>query len=194
MLKAPRDVPFSCRCGQIKGTLRGAAPSTGTHLECFCADCRAAEVYVGQPDTPSVTLFQTSADRFDIEQGQDQLAVFSFGEKNLLRWHASCCGSIMFNTLRNPKMGFASIRVPLLADQDAIGPVITKAFIKTASGKSKHHGMARFVYGILLRMAAVRLSGSWKQTPFFNMATLTPVREVQVVAKEDRARITENLR
>jgi hypothetical protein len=193
MFKAPRDISFACSCGQIKGTLRGAAPSTGTHLECFCTDCRAAEVYAGQPDIPSVTLFQTSADKFDVEQGHDKLAVFSFGEKNLLRWHAACCGSIMFNTLRNPKTGFASIRVPLLADQNAIGKVTTKAFIKTASGKSKHHGMARFVYGLLARMAAVRLSGRWKQTPFFDTASLKPVREVQIVSKEDRAKITASL-
>lgn len=194
MFKAPRDVPFNCSCGKITGCLRGAAPSAGVHLECFCKDCRAAELYCGQPDMPSAALFQTSPERIVIHQGVDQLAVFSFGEKNLLRWHAACCGATMFNTLRNPKMAFASMQVPRLADKDALGPVRTKAFMPATQGKPRHQGMARFVYAMLSRTIAARLSGSWKQTPFFDMKTLQPVADVKVVPKEERAQITAKLR
>lgn len=194
MFKSPRDISFGCSCGAIKGTFRGASPACGTHTECFCADCRAAEVFVGQPDVASATLFQTSPDRFDIHQGHENLAVFSFGPKNLLRWYAKCCGSTMFNTLRNPKMAFASIRTSVLTDLDALGPVTTKAFIKTPSGKPKHQGMARFVYGMLGRTIATRLSGRWKKTPFFDPTTLAPVAEVHVVSKEQRAEALAKLR
>ncbi|MCX8224641.1 MAG: DUF6151 family protein [Sulfitobacter sp.] len=194
MFKTPRDVPFRCSCGTITGTLRGASPAIGNHTECFCKDCRAAEVYSGQPDTPSVKIFQTTPDRIVFDQGADQLAVFSFGETNLLRWHASCCGSVIGNTLRNPKIAFVGIRTTLLTDPDTIGPVTTKAFLQTANGKSQHKGMARFVWGVFTRMAAARVTGRWKDTPFFNTETLKPVRDVQVVPKAKRAEITAQLR
>ncbi len=194
--QAPRDVAFRCSCGTIRGTLRGVAPSTGSHAVCYCADCRAAEVFSGQPDPAPdpVGLFQTSPDRVSFRQGHDQLAVFAFGPKNLLRWHAKCCGSIMFNTMRNPKVSFASIRTNLLEDQESLGPVIASAFIATASGKPTHKGLHRFIWGAFQRIVGARLSGRWKDTPFFNTDTLEPVRPVQVVDKAKRAQILASLR
>lgn len=193
MFKAPRDVPFSCSCGTVTGTLRGASPAIGNHLECFCKDCRAAEVYSGQPDTPSVALFQTTPDRIVFDQGADQLAVFSFGENNILRWHTKCCGSVIGNTLRNPKIAFSSIRVALLSQPDALGRVTTMAFYKTVKGKPQHKGMARFVWGVFGRVAAARVTGRWKDTPFFDTDTLKPVSAVHVVPKAERAEITARL-
>ena len=109
MPAAPRDLPFACACGTVKGTLRGVTPARGSHAQCHCIDCRAAEVYLDQPDPAprAIQLFQTTPDRFHFDQGFDKLSVFSFGETNLLRWYASCCGTPMFNTLRKPKLAFA---------------------------------------------------------------------------------------
>ncbi len=191
MGNTPRDVVFSCSCGTIKGVLRGVSPAAGTHAECYCSDCRAAEVYTGQPDpSPApVGLFQTTPDLVSFTQGYEKLAVFSFGRKNLLRWHASCCGSILFNTVRNPKIAFASIRTNLLQDTAAIGPSVASAFIPTPSGKPKHKGLGRFVMQAVPRITAARLSGRWKQTPFFDLETLEPVRPVQIVDRAKRAQI-----
>ena len=195
MFKAPRDVTFRCSCGSVQGTLRGVSTSTGSHIACFCADCRAAEVFAGQPDPAPepVTYFQTTPDRVRFDAGFDKLAVFSFGPKNLLRWQASCCGSPLFNTLRNPKIAFASIRTNTLDDQTAMGPVRATAFIPNPAGTPKHKGMGRIVWALFSRIAAARITGRWKQTPFFDPETLAPVREVQVVDKDVRAEIKASL-
>ncbi|MFT6089182.1 DUF6151 family protein [Sulfitobacter sp.] len=194
MFKKPKDVAFRCACGTVTGTLLGASPAVGNHLECFCKDCRAAEVFSGQPDTTSVAMFQTTPDRIKFDQGLDQLAVFSFGEKNILRWHATCCGSVIGNTLRNPKIAFSSIRTSVLVDTDAIGPVTTKAFLQQPGEKPRHKGMSRFVWGVLSRGIAARMTGRWKDTAFFDADTLAPVREVHVVPKAKRSEIGARLR
>jgi len=193
MFKKPKDVAFQCSCGTVTGTLLGASPAVGTHLECFCTDCRAAEVFSGQPDTPSVALFQTTPDRIKFDQGFDQVAVFSFGEKNILRWHAKCCGSVIGNTLRNPKIAFSSIRTTILTDTDAIGRVATKANLHTPGDKAQHKGMGRFVWGVLSRGLAARITGRWKDTPFFDADSLKPVRDVYVVPKDKRSEINAQL-
>jgi hypothetical protein len=122
----------------------------------------------------------------------DHLAVFSFGERNILRWYADCCGSILFNTIRSPKIAFASIRTDRLSDTDAIGPVIAEAFVTGKDGKQRHKGLSRFIFGLVTRIAAARLSGSWKDTPFFDAATLKPIRPVHVVPPSERRAILPN--
>lgn len=195
MFKAPRDVAFSCPCGTIKGHIRGASPSTGTHIACFCADCRAGDVFAGLPD-PSpepVRYFQTTPDRLHFDSGFENLSVFSFGPKNLLRWQASCCGSPLFNTLRTPKIAFVSIKSSALEDQAAIGPVRASAFIPNSAGTAKHKGMGRSVWAALSRIAAARVTGRWRKNPFFDAETLAPVCAVQIVDKDVRARIKASL-
>ena len=187
----PRDIPFACDCGTLTGRVRGGSPSTGTHAACYCRDCRAAELYKGQPDPAPgpVGLFQTAPHRLSLDTGLDHLAVFSFGEKNILRWYADCCGSILFNTVRSPRMAFASIRTDRLAYPEDIGPVVARAFMPGKDGKQHHKGLPRYIFGAVTRMAAARLSGRWKDTPFFDAQTLEPVRPVHVVSPAERKAI-----
>jgi len=185
------DLAFQCRCGALKGSVMGASPSVGTHAECFCASCRAAELYSGAPDPAPgpVGIFQTTPHRIELTSGQEHLAVFSFGEKNLLRWQASCCGSTLFNTPRNPKLSFVGIRTNLFADPTAIGPVVAQAFIAAAQGKTKHKGLLKVVGGALKRIAISRVTGRWKETPFFDPSTLEPTRAVTVLPKGTRDKV-----
>ncbi len=57
-------------------------------------------IHTGDPDPgdQGVTLFQTTPDKISFQQGQDRLAVFSCGLKNILRWQASCCNAALFTT------------------------------------------------------------------------------------------------
>lgn len=184
-----RDLQFSCECGTIRGRLRDIAPGDGTHAVCHCHDCRVAETYAGQPDpgTSGVGLFQISPDRIQFDAGLEHVAVFSFKERGLLRWHADCCGVTLFNTVRNPKIAFASLRTNRLAEPEAIGPVVGHAFMVGKDGKQRHTGLTRFVWGTLKRVALARLSGRWRQTPFFDADTGTPIRPVHVLSAEERA-------
>jgi len=196
MPAAPRDLPFACNCGTIKGTLRGVTPARGSHARCHCIDCRAAEVYLNQPDPApqAVQLFQTTPDRFDFDQGFDQLGVFSFGDKNLLRWYATCCGTPMFNTLRKPKLAFASIMTSALSDPAALGPIVGTGYIPTSSGKTRNEGLPRLIWGALSRAAAAKITGRWKTNPFIDPDTATPNRPVKIVPHDQRQAILDALR
>ena len=196
MADAAQDIPFSCPCGSLKGVLHGANRASGTHVVCYCDDCRAAEIYCRQPDPAPepVALFQTNPGNISFTEGKENLAVFSFGPRNLLRWQASCCGALIANTLRNPKLPMASIRTNLLATTDPIGPVRAEAFVPTPGKNTQHKGVIAIVSGTLRRMAVGRLSGTWKQTPFFDTEDATPVRPVTLVPKDVRAALTPGSR
>jgi hypothetical protein len=185
------DLPFSCRCGQVKGTLHEAASNVGTHVRCFCSSCRAAMIYTGDPDPgdQGVTLFQTTPDKISFQQGQDQLAVFSFGPKNILRWRAACCNAALFTTLRSPKIPLAALITRRLADATAIGPVKSQAFVPQPDGTSQHQGKLALFGGVLWRGLIARLTGRWRNTPFFDIKTRTPTAPVTVLTKETRTNL-----
>ncbi len=132
-------------------------------------------------------LFQTTPDRVEFHTGLDHIGVFSFSPNGLLRWYADCCGATLFNTLRNPKAAFSAIRVQRLADPAAIGPVRAHAFVGRPGGGYKHTGKAWFLLGLLRGPALARITGRWRDTPFFDIASGQPVRKVQIVDKGARA-------
>ncbi|WP_299282696.1 DUF6151 family protein [uncultured Tateyamaria sp.] len=182
------DLPFACDCNKLRGTLLGVSPDNGTRAECFCHDCRAAEVFAGQPDPApgAVQLYQTTPDRVRFDDGLDQLAVFSLSEKGALRWQAQCCGAMMFLTTRSAKVPFTSLRTDRLADDSPLGPIKARAFVRKPNGKRGHEGAAAFILGMLTRVLPRRLNGKWKQTPFFDAATNTPVRDIYLVSPAER--------
>ncbi|MGC1506512.1 MAG: DUF6151 family protein [Sulfitobacter sp.] len=188
------NVPFTCRCGKVQGTLHNVG--SGNHARCFCQSCRAADIFTGEtdPGADGVTLYQTTPDNITFDSGQDQLAVFSFGPKNLLRWQASCCGALMFNTLRAPKVPFAALRADRASNTADFGPVASRGFIPVEGGKHRHEGVGPLVFGMLWRAFIGRITGRWKQTPFFDIDTLQPVAEVQVLPKGEAARILSQVR
>ena len=182
------DVAFSCACGGLTGSIIDASPKTGSHAVCFCTSCRAGEVYSGAPDPAPdpIGVFQTSPHRINITSGQDQLAPFSFGPKNLLRWQAKCCGTAIFNTPRNPGLSFVAIRTTCLEETSTIGPVRSKGFIPTQDGKQRNEGLYALIFNAMCRMIGKRLSGRWKDTPFFDIETRRPIAPVTLVSKEER--------
>jgi len=183
------DLPFACTCNTLRGRLIGVSRSNGTRIECFCTDCRAAEVYAGQPDPApgAVQLYQTTPDKVRIDAGEDQLAVFSFSPKGLLRWQAKCCGAVLFNTVRTAKVPFASLRTDHLEDDSALGPVVAQAFVQKSDGKQGHKGGSKLLMTMVTRVLPCLISGRWKQTPFFDVETGKPSRDVRLISREERA-------
>jgi len=183
------DLAFACTCNKLRGTLRGVSPHNGTRIECYCHDCRAAEVFARQPDPApgGVQLYQTTPDRIRFDAGLEELAVFSLSDTGILRWQARCCGATLFNTLRSPKTPFASFRTDRLEDDQALGPVKARAFVRKPGGKRGHQGLVHLIWGILRHVLPRRITGRWKETPFFDMATGKPVRKVRVVSDQEHA-------
>jgi hypothetical protein len=185
------DVPFSCSCGEIKGTLHHVTPRNGNHVRCYCAACRAAVLYTTGEDvgTNGVDLYQTTPDKISFQQGRSNLGVFSFSPKKLLRFRAMCCGVQMFTMLPTPKFALAGVMTNLLEDKTAIGPVAMEAFVPQPDGSTKHSSTLRLYGGTMWRALVARISGRWKQTSFFDITTGKPVAEVYLLTKEERANL-----
>lgn len=189
---AGKDLRFACDCGALTGTLLGVDARNGNRVDCYCTFCRDAEIYSGKPNPAPgpVALYQTQPFRVRFDSGQDQLAVFSFSPKGLLRWQAKCCGVTLFNTLRAPKIAFSTIMLDRLDDPSSLGPARTRASIQMPGGKEKNEGMGAAIWNLLSNALPARVTGKWKDTPFFDIATGQPVAEVYVVPQADRAALT----
>ncbi|MBK0327638.1 hypothetical protein I5535_10035 [Rhodobacteraceae bacterium F11138] len=182
-------VAFSCNCGTVSGHIAPTARRSGTHLICHCRDCQAAERYLGQqdPSGTGVDLFQTTPDTITLDTGADRLAVLRLGPKGPLRWYADCCKAPLFNTLARPGIPFATVLVARIADPAPLGPVIAHGFVPQAGGPPKHRGAGVMVWRFFTRMGAARLSGRWRQTPFFDLDTGEPTAPVHQLTREERA-------
>lgn len=184
---------FSCSCGALRGEASEAGIKTGLHLVCHCADCRANELYHGRPDPAPdpVALFQLAPDSITITSGAEHLRAIRLGPRGPLRWYTACCGTPFANTLAKPGLPFAGMRADLFQDKSALGKIRARAFIPSAlPGKPPQtKGGAAMAWGILSRMLAARLSGRWKQNPFFDADTGRPVAEPELISKERRAQL-----
>lgn len=179
---------FSCNCGAVQGHLDASAAKTGGHLVCYCPDCRAAERYLGQPDPAPgpVDILQTTPDVIHITAGTEHLGMFRLGPRGLMRWYATCCNAPLFNTLKSPKLAFAGVSVARLKEPERLGPIIAEGFVPQPDGKTKHVNGGRAAFGLFSRMIAARLSGRWKETPFFDVETGHPTVTAKVLSKEER--------
>ncbi len=188
------DIPIRCSCGQLKGVLKDVTRSKGSHAQCFCSSCRAAELHLGQADPAPgpIDVFQTNPHRVQLTEGTEHLAVFAYDGSNLRRWYASCCGTPMFNTFKSPRIPFVGIRTSCLPEKDALGPIIAQGSIPTPDGKERHQGVPKLVWRLMKRVLADRLTGRWKQTPLFDIATGKLTREVTVLPKGTRQKLLEN--
>jgi len=164
-----QDVMFSCKCGTVRGRLCDVDAKSGMALTCHCSYCRAAEVHLGQPDPApdGVTLYQTTANIVQFETGREAVSAFRFNPKGMIRWHATCCGSPLFNTMAHPGTGFASLVVARVDTPDALGPVRTVLGKRNAAGKESYRGVMPLVLAMMIRTVRMKLSGDWRKTPFF---------------------------
>ncbi|MEY8839213.1 DUF6151 family protein, partial [Cribrihabitans sp. XS_ASV171] len=180
---------FACECGALRGHMDEAALRHGLHIVCHCADCRAAEIHLGRPDPfpAPVDLYQTSPDFIHIDEGAAHLGLFRLGPKGLLRWHATCCGAPLFNTLASSRLPFVGVLTARLDAPERLGPVRGKGFVPQPGGKSRHEGGGAIAWGVISRMISARLSGRWRRSPFFDLETGEPVAPAQVLTREARA-------
>ncbi len=185
------DTPlgFSCDCGAVRGHITAPAVAAGTHVVCHCADCRAAQLHLGQPDPAPdpVDLFQTTPDAVTFEAGADKLAFFRLGPRGMMRAYASCCNAPLFNLPGNPRLPFAGLHVARVDTPERLGPIITRGYLPQRDGGTRHKGAGRMALGLAVRMAASGLSGRWRVNPFVDPETREPVAAPRVLTREERA-------
>ncbi|MEM7740902.1 MAG: DUF6151 family protein [Pseudomonadota bacterium] len=123
------DISFSCSCGALTFEVAAVSPKTGTHVHCYCTDCQAFATFLGHGDEVldelgGTEIFQFVPSRLRVTSGAEHLAVLRFGEKGLMRWYASCCGTPIGNTSATPAVPIMGIVDPsnrALDKEKAIG-------------------------------------------------------------------------
>lgn len=182
-----RGLGFGCSCGAVRGTVHTTPPARGNQLQCHCDDCRRAIVWLGQPDPgpDGVCYFQTAPSFVTLVAGHEKLGAFTWKSPRLVRWYAACCNTPLFNTLDSPKWAFASIMVARLDDPASLGPVTAHAFVQKSNGKRGHVKALGFMWGFARRVAGARLTGSWRETPFFDDQG-RPRAPIRKLTKADR--------
>ncbi|MBO9449999.1 hypothetical protein J7426_07020 [Tropicibacter sp. R16_0] len=191
MARGTDPLGFSCGCGALKGHVTAEGVRSGSHVVCYCPDCRAGELYFQQPDPAPgpVDIFQLSPDTVVIDQGAEHLAAIRLSPNGMFRWYAKCCDTPLCTTMKSAKTPFAGMSVNRFDDPDRLGPVVSKGFVPAPDGSRKHETAYRAAWPLIKRMVVARLSGRWKHTPFFDAHTNEPVVEPRVIDKSERAQL-----
>ena len=192
---------FQCRCGQVTGEV--ADTRSALHAVCYCRDCQAYAHHLGQADAvldalAGTEVVGTHARNVSLTGGTDQLACVSLTGKGLLRWYARCCHTPLANTGRDWRMPYVGLVHSCLRPlgSEPLGPPAfqpVQMHLETAGargGKPPALGgwrQARALLGFMPRIAASRLTGSYRRTPFFDGAGV-PVAAVQVLSPAEHAR------
>lgn len=195
--------PLRCRCGTLRGLVH--RPETARRAICHCRDCQAAARFLGEPartlDAQGGTDIAAilPAD-LAFSAGTEAIACFSLSPAGLLRWYAGCCRTPLANTPRNPQVAYVGLLHDVLdtppADLDAsFGPprvrVHTESATGSVPGSSRLAGAATMLH-LTRRLLVARLGGGWRGNPFFPDGTARPLREPQVLSREQRSALMEN--
>jgi hypothetical protein len=192
--------PLTCRCGKLKGEV--AHPEKANRGVCYCKDCQAFARFLGNPgeildENDGTGVVATQPEHVRFTEGVEHLACLSLSGNGLLRWYASCCNTPIGNTVRDVRVSFVTLvhtcleNPPGSLERD-FGPVRMRVNTKGAKSEVAATPVATvvLVLGLMSSMLRARLSGSYKQTPFFDPASGTPVVPVVVLTAEERARAT----
>jgi hypothetical protein len=192
--------PLRCQCGTLRGQL--SQPEKATRIVCYCKDCQAFARFLGKPDAildhlGGSDILAVHPQCVTFTEGQQALACMSLSPSGMLRWYASCCNTPIGNTARDLRMAYvglshACLEKPGSSITDAFGPVRMHTATKSATGPVTGSALAsvKTIAGIALSVIAARLSGSYKRTPFFNVAQGTPVATPKVLTPQERERLS----
>lgn len=193
---SPAVHSLRCRCGALRGHVE--LNDRSNRMVCYCQDCQAFARFLGPADQVldaqgGSDIVQLAPHRIKITQGAAHLAVMRLSSKGMLRWYAACCRTPVGNTMTSRNMPFTGLLAQCLETaplEAAFGPV--QGSVNTASAigepKPRAFGMAGSLLRILGMVAGSRLSGRYKNTPFFT-ASGAPVAEPTVLSVEERARL-----
>jgi Family of unknown function (DUF6151) len=192
--------PIRCRCGKLQGEV--SHTELGTRAVCYCRDCQAFAHYLGSPqdilDALGGTEVVAVAPRWvSFTAGAEQLVCMSLTERGTLRWYARCCRTAIGNTPRNPRMSHvglihACLRAPTGTLDDPFGPVRMRVNRQSAKGRPPATPVAAFAIAMLRYLGLLawsRVSGKYKQNPFFDAATGRPRVEPYVLSKAEHEKL-----
>ncbi len=194
-----QDVETRCKCGEVRGRLRGASPQTVNHMTCYCDDCQAFAHHLGRADLldehGGSVIVQVAPRSLTFDRGADRIEGVRLSPKGLYRFYASCCKTPVGNT-PGPSIPFIGITDELLrgaADvrfEDVFGRsragTLEKFAIGTPSGTSRRDQL-RMLAHVLPLLLGWKLRGRGWPHPFFDQKTKEPRAPVSILPATERA-------
>jgi hypothetical protein len=187
-----QDISLHCSCGAFQAVIHAPGPSTDNHGICYCVDCQAFPRHLGQAErcldaAGGTDLYQTQPSKVEITAGAEHLAVLRLAPNGLYRWHTRCCNTPIGNTMGSPKLSFVGFLTCNFVEAE-LPPIAFR--YKKEQALSPVDGpsgsLAAFAFKTMKNMLRARLSGRWKQTPFFDAETGRAVSKPYTLSEAER--------
>ena len=194
------DLPFSCRCGAVKGVIEKAGPREGDFVVCHCTDCQTfarrfqAEDRVTGDDAGTL-LYQSRCARMRIAQGRGELRCLHLTDKPTMLWFARCCGTPLFNSYKNGKLPYVTTLVGNCEADDRerlLGEPIGHLFVDDdphCTGQVRRMAMHTLMRRFFVRMLKDILSGDRRRSALFDSRTLEPISSPEHPTEDTMAHV-----
>lgn len=183
---------IQCRCGAVFGEVTHT--QAAMRAVCYCSDCRAYAIHLGQAQAVldaagGTDVVATQARYVSLTGGLEHLACLSLTDNGALRWYARCCNTPLANTPRDWRLPYAGVVHTCLVKplETTFPSVQMRVNTKRATGAvpaSPRHPW-RSLLRFMPQFVVARVTGSYRQTPFFS-ASGAPRVDVQVLSAAER--------
>lgn len=191
------NYPLRCECGAVEGYV--ASPHVAGRVVCYCRDCQAFARFLRRPERilnsrGGTDIIATLPRHVHFTKGVERLACVRLSDKGMLRWYASCCRTPMGNTPENPKLSYVGLVRSCLPGSSeeldsAFGPA--RISLNTASANSQvSPTRTASVFGLLKiirNVLGARLSGAFRDNPFFRPGSTEPIAVPETLKPHERA-------
>ena len=196
-------IPLRCRCGKLQGELDPTG--VAARAVCYCKDCQAFARFLAREGGPSdvldaaggteVAASLPGAVRFT--GGLEHLGCMSLSPRGLYRWYATCCGTPVGNTPRDPKTAYVGlVRACLAAPAETLDRELGASHIavETASALSPVQSTpARTAWAVVkigTMILRARFGGGYRANPFFLPGSRSPLRQPRVLTRDERTALS----
>ena len=199
------DLALRCRCGVVRGTIRGLAPDQGSRVVCYCDDCRAFARFLERPDLLDAhggsDIFQIAPNQVALTAGVEQLGCVRLKPDGMFRWYARCCHTPLGNTVSG-RLPFVGLSPTILAEALAAQGLTADGVLGPAVGVQGRFAQpagapgasTRAPLGLVVRvvknLTVWWLRGAAQPSPYFETDG-RPKTVPRVLAPQERARLAD---
>ena len=188
-----RDIEMHCRCGEVRGLVKGASSHTVNRMVCYCDDCQAYLHHLRRTDLMDAhggtDVVQVAPASLTFDRGTDRIACLRLSPKGLYRWYATCCATPVGNTV-GPAIPFVGIVVQNFDAPDEAfgrptGAVQGKFAISPAPEGSTGLNLP-LIWKAVRKVLRWRFRGQTWPHPFFDQATRSPRYPLTILSRSER--------
>lgn len=186
---------IQCQCGNLQGQVD--EPKTINRVTCYCRDCQAFAHFLGRGHDildchGGTDIVQMLPKHISFSQGTEYLACMRLTETGLLRWYTTCCNTPIGNTLPSHTLSFIGVvhnclESPTVKLDDVCQVERMHVNTENAKGdpKPKQSGQMKTIIRSLLMVLKARISGSYKQNPFFIIDVGIPIVTPKILSSQE---------